>query len=91
VGRVAPADKVSSLLDEQGYFHHDCEHNHHIKAKGGQNRIARPERSLGDFERKCLLFMKAYIAVSASAKSEVAVASTAQYRAVSTRLDENAV
>src|SRR5437016_10840905 len=31
-GPVAPADKVSSLLDD-GYFHHDWEHNQHVKAK----------------------------------------------------------
>src|SRR5580765_4595472 len=32
-GSVAPADKLSSLLDQDGYFHHDWEHNQHIKAK----------------------------------------------------------
>jgi chitin disaccharide deacetylase len=29
-GSVAAADKVSSLLDEYGYFHHDWEHNQDI-------------------------------------------------------------
>jgi predicted glycoside hydrolase/deacetylase ChbG (UPF0249 family) len=29
-GPVAPADKVPSLVDENGYFHHDWEHNQHI-------------------------------------------------------------
>src|SRR5215475_913514 len=32
-GPVAPADKVPSLLDENGYFHHDWEENQHIDAK----------------------------------------------------------
>jgi len=29
-GPVAPADKVPSLVDENGYFHHDWERNQHI-------------------------------------------------------------
>lgn len=29
-GPVAPADKVPSLVDKDGYFHHDWEHNEHI-------------------------------------------------------------
>ena len=32
-GPVAPADKVPSLLDQNGYFHHDWEQNEHIDAK----------------------------------------------------------
>jgi len=29
-GPVAPTDKVPSLVDENGYFHHDWEHNQHV-------------------------------------------------------------
>lgn len=32
-GPVASEDKVPSLVDENGYFHHDWEHNQHINAK----------------------------------------------------------
>jgi predicted glycoside hydrolase/deacetylase ChbG (UPF0249 family) len=32
-GPVAPADKVPSLVDENGYLHHDWEHNQQINAK----------------------------------------------------------
>src|SRR5436190_14191892 len=32
-GPVAPADKVPSLLDGNGYFHHDWEQNQHINTK----------------------------------------------------------
>src|SRR5215510_671058 len=32
-GPVAPADKVPSLLDKNGYFHHDWEQNQHVNAK----------------------------------------------------------
>jgi len=32
-GPVAPADKVPSLLDENGYFHHDWDKNQHINPK----------------------------------------------------------
>src|SRR5256885_16049673 len=46
-GPVAPADKVSSLLDENGYFHHDWEHNQHIKANEVEIELrAQIERAL---------------------------------------------
>jgi chitin disaccharide deacetylase len=32
-GPAAPADRVPSLVDENGYFHHDWEQNEHIGAK----------------------------------------------------------
>jgi predicted glycoside hydrolase/deacetylase ChbG (UPF0249 family) len=32
-GPVAPADRVPSLVDENGYFHHDWEHNLHVNPK----------------------------------------------------------
>ncbi len=32
-GPVAPADKVPSLVDQSGYFHHDWEENEHVNAK----------------------------------------------------------
>jgi predicted glycoside hydrolase/deacetylase ChbG (UPF0249 family) len=32
-GPVAPADKVPSLVDENGYFHHDWEQNQHVNPK----------------------------------------------------------
>src|SRR5207248_9744367 len=35
-GPVAPADKVPSLLDKNGYFHHDCEYNQQINTTEGQ-------------------------------------------------------
>jgi hypothetical protein len=45
-GPVAPADKVSSLVDENGYFLHDWEHNQHIKAKEVEIELrARIERA----------------------------------------------
>jgi len=46
-GSVAPAAKVSSLLDENGYFHHDWEHNQHIKASEVEIELrAQIERAL---------------------------------------------
>jgi predicted glycoside hydrolase/deacetylase ChbG (UPF0249 family) len=46
-GSVAPAGKVSSLLDEDGYFHHDWEGNQHIKAKEVEIELrAQIERAL---------------------------------------------
>ena len=46
-GPVAPADKVSSLLDENGYFHHDWEQNQHVNPKDVEVelRAATRERS----------------------------------------------
>src|SRR6478736_2913140 len=35
-GPVAPADKVPSLLDKDGYFHHDWEHNQHVNAQDAE-------------------------------------------------------
>ena len=32
-GPAAPANKVPSLVDENGYFHHDWEHDQHVNAK----------------------------------------------------------
>src|SRR5882724_656362 len=32
-GPVAPADKVPSLVDQNGYFHHDWKHNQHANPK----------------------------------------------------------
>ena len=32
-GPVAPSEKVASLLDQNGYFHHDWEANAHIDAR----------------------------------------------------------
>jgi chitin disaccharide deacetylase len=46
-GPVAPADKVPSLLDENGYFHHDWEQNQHINAKEVEIELrAQIERAL---------------------------------------------
>jgi predicted glycoside hydrolase/deacetylase ChbG (UPF0249 family) len=46
-GPVAPADKVPSLLDENGYFHHDWEHNQHIQPKEVEIELhAQIERAL---------------------------------------------
>src|SRR3954471_8186074 len=46
-GSVAPADKVPSLLDENGYFHHDWENNPHIQAKEVEIELrAQVERAL---------------------------------------------
>ena len=46
-GPVAPADKVPSLLDENGYLHHDWEHNQHINAKEVEIELrAQVERAL---------------------------------------------
>jgi len=46
-GSVAPADKVPSLLDENGYFHHDWEQNQHINAKEVEIELrAQIERAL---------------------------------------------
>jgi predicted glycoside hydrolase/deacetylase ChbG (UPF0249 family) len=46
-GPVAPADKVPSLLDENGYFHHDWEQNQHIDAKEVEIELrAQIERAL---------------------------------------------
>jgi len=46
-GSVASADKVPSLLDENGYFHHDWEHNQHIDAKEVETELrAQIERAL---------------------------------------------
>ncbi len=46
-GPVAPADKVPSLVDENGYFHHDWEQNEHIDAKEVEIELrAQIERAL---------------------------------------------
>jgi predicted glycoside hydrolase/deacetylase ChbG (UPF0249 family) len=46
-GPAAPADKVPSLLDENGYFHHDWEHNQHVNAKEVEIELrAQIERAL---------------------------------------------
>ena len=46
-GPVAPADKVPSLVDENGYFHHDWEHNQHVNAKEVEIELrAQIERAL---------------------------------------------
>ncbi|MGC1448566.1 MAG: polysaccharide deacetylase family protein [Candidatus Sulfotelmatobacter sp.] len=46
-GPVAPADKVPSLLDENGYFHHDWEHNQHVNPKEVEMELrAQIERAL---------------------------------------------
>jgi predicted glycoside hydrolase/deacetylase ChbG (UPF0249 family) len=46
-GPVAPGDKVPSLLDENGYFHHDWEHNTHVDAKQVEVELrAQIERAL---------------------------------------------
>ena len=46
-GPVAPADKVPSLVDQNGYFHHDWEENKHINAKEVEIELrAQIERAL---------------------------------------------
>src|SRR6266446_557849 len=46
-GPVAPADKVPSLVDQNGYFHHDWEENEHINAKEVEVELrAQIERAL---------------------------------------------
>lgn len=46
-GPVAPADKVSSLVDENGYFHHDWDNNQHISASEVEIELrAQIERAL---------------------------------------------
>jgi predicted glycoside hydrolase/deacetylase ChbG (UPF0249 family) len=46
-GPVAPADKVPSLVDHNGYFHHDWEENKHINAKEVEVELrAQIERAL---------------------------------------------
>jgi chitin disaccharide deacetylase len=46
-GPAAPADRVPSLVDENGYFHHDWEHNQHVNAKEVEIELrAQIERAL---------------------------------------------
>jgi len=46
-GPVAPADKVPSLVDENGYFHHDWEQNQHVNPKDVEVELrAQIERAL---------------------------------------------
>ena len=46
-GPVAPADKVPSLVDQNGYFHHDWEENKHINTKEVEVELrAQIERAL---------------------------------------------
>src|SRR5439155_6071513 len=46
-GPVAPADRVPSLVDENGYFHHDWEHNQHVNPKEVEIELrAQIERAL---------------------------------------------
>ena len=46
-GPVAPADQVPSLVDENGYLHHDWEHNQHVNAKQVESELrAQIERAL---------------------------------------------
>lgn len=46
-GPVAPSDKVASLVDSNGYFHHDWEQNEHINAKEVEIELrAQIERAL---------------------------------------------
>jgi chitin disaccharide deacetylase len=46
-GPVAPADKVPSLADQNGYFHHDWEENKHINAREVEIELrAQIERAL---------------------------------------------
>jgi chitin disaccharide deacetylase len=46
-GPVAPADKVPSLVDQNGYFHHDWEKGEHINAKEVELELrAQVERAL---------------------------------------------
>jgi chitin disaccharide deacetylase len=45
---VAPADKVPSLVDKDGYFHHDWDHNEPVNAKEVEIELrAQIERALG--------------------------------------------
>jgi chitin disaccharide deacetylase len=46
-GPAAPADKVPSLVDENGYFHHDWEHGQHASPKDVEVELrAQIERAL---------------------------------------------
>ena len=46
-GPVAPVDKVPSLVDENGYFHHDWEHNQRVNPKEVEIELrAQIERAL---------------------------------------------
>jgi predicted glycoside hydrolase/deacetylase ChbG (UPF0249 family) len=46
-GPAAPADRVPSLVDENGYFHHDWEHSQHVNAKEVEIELrAQIERAL---------------------------------------------
>jgi len=46
-GPVAPADKVPSLVDENGYFHHDWDHQEHVNPKDVEIELrAQIERAL---------------------------------------------
>ncbi len=46
-GPVAPSDKVPSLADENGYLHHDWDHNQHVHAKEVEIELrAQIERAL---------------------------------------------
>jgi predicted glycoside hydrolase/deacetylase ChbG (UPF0249 family) len=46
-GPVVPADKVASLVDQNGYFHHDWEENEHINPKEVEVELrAQIERAL---------------------------------------------
>ncbi len=46
-GPVAPIDKVPSLVDENGYLHHDWEHQEHVNAKEVEVELrAQIERAL---------------------------------------------
>lgn len=46
-GPIAPVDKVPSLVDENGYFHHDWEHQEHVNAKEVEVELrAQIERAL---------------------------------------------
>ena len=46
-GPVAPTSKVPSLVDENGYFHHDWEHDQHVNAKEVEIELrAQIERAL---------------------------------------------
>lgn len=46
-GPAAPANRVPSLVDENGYFHHDWEHDQHVNAKEVEIELrAQIERAL---------------------------------------------
>ena len=46
-GPVAPTDKVPSLVDSNGYFHHDWDQNQHINARDAEVELrAQIERAL---------------------------------------------